>query len=283
MERIYRPDDLQAALPARADDSFKGTYGKVLVAAGSKNMCGAAYFAAKAAYRTGAGLVYIYTQECNRVILQQLIPEAVLITYEKENWSRESLEAALEGKNALVAGPGLGLGEVQEKILETVLCADALPRVLDADALNLLARSPRLWNLAKKPFIITPHIGEMSRLTGLSAGEIKADAAGTAEKFSKEHGVVTVLKDARTVVSDGRDSYFSCAGNHGMATGGSGDVLCGIIGGLLAQKMSLLDAANLGVYIHGLAGDAAREERGAYSMMATDILEHILVFHGRTR
>lgn len=276
METVYCPDDLAAALPKRADDSFKGTYGKVLVAAGSKNMCGAAYLAAKAAYRTGAGLVYICTEECNRVILQQLLPEAVLITYERESWSGKAFADALRDKDALVAGPGLGTGEIARKIVEAVLREDRLPRILDADALNILAAHPNLWEIPQKPFIVTPHIGEMSRLTGLSGREVKESAADVARAFAKEHGVITVLKDARTVVSDGRNCYFSSAGNHGMATGGSGDVLSGIIGGLLAQKMNLLDAANLGVHIHGLAGDAARHERGAYSMMAGDIVEHIL-------
>lgn len=276
MEMIYCPQDLSEVLPKRTADSFKGTYGKVLIVAGSRNMCGAAYLAGKAAYRTGAGLVYIYTEECNRVILQQLLPEAVLITYDPLNWEPETLQKCLEGMTAAAVGPGLGTGEVKKEILKQILAADCLPRVLDADALNILAANDGLWKLAGTPFIITPHIGEMSRLSGLPAKTLKSDPAKVAKAFSAAHRVITVLKDAKTVVSDGTDCSFNTCGNNGMATGGSGDVLTGIIGGLLAQKMPLFEAAKLGVYIHALAGDAAAKERGTYSMMAGDIAEHIL-------
>lgn len=276
METIYCPQKLSEVLPQRTADSFKGTYGKVLVVAGSRNMCGAAYLAGKAAYRTGAGLVYIYTEECNRVILQQLLPEAVLLTYDVQNWKPEALDDCLRGMTAVSAGSGLGTGEVKKEILRHILAADYLPRVLDADALNLLAADETLWEVAKEPFIITPHIGEMSRLCALPAAKLKAAPAEAAAAFSAAHRVITVLKDARTVVSDGKDCSWNTRGNNGMATGGSGDVLAGIIGGLLAQKLPLFEAAKLGVYIHALAGDAAAKERGTYSMMAGDILEHIL-------
>ncbi|MDO4344395.1 MAG: NAD(P)H-hydrate dehydratase [Eubacteriales bacterium] len=276
MEYEYRPEDLSAVLPPRRAASHKGTYGRVLVAAGSKNMCGAAYLSAKAAYRTGAGLVYIYTEECNRVILQQLLPEAVLITYEPENWSREALKEALKEKDALVAGPGFGTGPGKKEILEALLGAAEIPCVLDADALNLLADDTGMLKKAKGPVIVTPHPGEMKRLSGVPPASIKEYPAQTALAFSRAWGVVTVLKNERTVVSNGTDCSFNTSGNHGMATAGSGDVLSGVIGALLAQKMTAFEAAKLGVYIHGLAGDAARAERGAYSMMAGDILEHIL-------
>lgn len=276
VKNIYCPEDLREVLPKRKEDSFKGTYGKVLVTAGSRNMCGAAYLAGKAAYRTGAGLVYIYTEECNRVILQQLLPEAVLITYDPENWEPDTLESCLSDMTALAAGPGMGTGNVKKEILKRILQADHLPRILDADALNILAADESLWDISRTPFIITPHIGEMSRLCGLSGKEIKASPEKTAEGFSMAHQVITVLKDARTVVSDGHICSWNVNGNNGMATGGSGDVLAGIIGGLLAQKMELFEAARLGVYLHALAGDATAEERGTYSMMAGDIADHIL-------
>lgn len=275
MEMIYCPD-LSEVLPKRTADSFKGTYGKVLVVAGSRNMCGAAYLAGKAAYRTGAGLVYIYTEECNRVILQQLLPEAVLITYDPQSWKPETLRECLKSMTAAAIGPGLGTGDVKKEILKQILAANDLPRVLDADALNMLAADDDLWGLVRAPFIITPHIGEMSRLSGLPAKEIKSDPVKAAKNFSAAHRVITVLKDAKTVVSDGTSCSLNTCGNNGMATGGSGDVLAGIIGGLLAQKMPLFEAARLGVYVHALAGDAAAKERGTYSMMAGDIVDHIL-------
>ncbi|MDO5539896.1 MAG: NAD(P)H-hydrate dehydratase [Eubacteriales bacterium] len=276
MKRYPGPDEWKTMLPERNDDSNKGTYGKVLVIAGSRNMCGASYFSAKAAYRTGAGLVYIFTEECNRVILQQQLPEAVLITYNPECITEETIRCVLEGKDAVVMGPGLGAGADKLLILRQVLKACGIKRVLDADALNLLAAHPELWKVAEGEFIITPHPGEMSRLTKLPVGAIKKDIAGTAGRFSSEHQVITVLKDHRTVVSDGTDFYRNTTGNHGMATGGSGDVLAGVIGGLLAQKMNLFEAACLGCYIHGMAGDRARDIRGAYSMMAEDIVDSIL-------
>lgn len=276
MKRYPGPGEWEKMLPKREDDSNKGTYGKVLVIAGSRNMCGASYFSAKAAYRTGAGLVYIFTEECNRIILQQQLPEAVLLTYNPESLTEELVRSALRDKDAVVMGPGLGTGADKEIILRTILRENSKKRVLDADALNLLAAYPDLWKEADGAFIITPHPGEMSRLTGLSVPEIKKDTVGTARRFSAEHRIITVLKDHRTVVSDGTDFYRNTTGNHGMATGGSGDVLAGIIGGLLARKMDLFEAACLGCYIHGMAGDRARDERGAYSMMAEDIVNYIL-------
>lgn len=276
MERIIRKEDWRRMLPQRTADSFKGTYGKVLVIAGSKNMAGAAYLSAKAAYRTGAGLVYIYTEECNRTILQQLLPEAVLLTWEKETFHKEQLCRQIAGMDAIVAGPGLSQGACQEKMIEAVLQANDKKRILDAGALTILAQNPSLWDLADRPVIVTPHLGEMSRLTGISCQEIKENLPETAQQFSRKYPAITLLKDTQTIIANGTDYYRNMTGNHGMATGGSGDVLSGIIGGLLAQKMELFEAAALGAYLHGMAGDTAKEKRGAYSMMAGDIAEYIL-------
>ena len=160
--------------------------------------------------------------------------------------------------------------------METVLRANDKRRLLDAGALMILAKYPQLWESVKTPIVITPHLGEMSRLTGLEIRDIKQNLSETALQFCRTYPAVTLLKDAQTIISDGTDYYRNMTGNHGMATGGSGDVLSGIIGGLLAQKMELFEAAALGAYLHGMAGDMARERRGAYSMMAGDIVEHIL-------
>lgn len=275
-ETAYCPKRLSDALPKRWEDSHKGSYGCVLVAAGAKNMAGAAYFCAKAAYRAGAGLVILYVPECNRGILQQLIPEAVLATYDAEHWDSRALLDALGRATSVVAGPGLGMEDPIPRILKPLLDAD-LPRVFDADALNLLARDPALLAGAKKPFVITPHMGEMARLTGKDARWLAARDGEAAWAFAKRHGIVTALKGHRTVVSDGERISRNTTGNHGMATGGSGDVLSGVIAGLLAQGMPLFDAARLGVYLHGLAGDAARDARGAYAMMAGDLLDYLLL------
>lgn len=277
MEYSYGYEDLLRKLPKRLSNSYKGTYGKVLLIAGSKNMCGAAYLAGKAAYRSGAGLVYIYTEECNRVILQQLLPEAVLLTYSEEKWDERELNDKIASMDAIVAGPGLGQSEIKCRILKAVLIANDKKRILDADALNILAKNPEFWQLADTPFVITPHIGEMQRLTGKPAKELLANKAAAACSFSQKHHIITVLKDAHTIVSDGSEDYYvNNTGNHGMATGGSGDVLSGVIGGLMAQGMENFEAAKLGVFIHGMAGDIAKQKRGAYSMMAGDIAEYIL-------
>ena len=280
MEKVINEGNWRELLPKRQDDSNKGTFGKVLVIAGSYNMCGAAYFAGCAAYRAGAGLVYILTEECNRVILQQRLPEAVLLTYTPERLTSDFIRNALAGKDAVVIGPGLGLGADKELLLQEVLLSHHPRRALDADALNLLARNPLLWRKNTRPLIITPHMGEMSRLTGESVADIKKDPIETARNFSRTHGIVTVLKDHHTLISNGIDHYVNQTGNHGMATGGSGDVLTGIIGGLLAQKMDLFEAATLGCYLHGAAGDMARDRRGAYAMMAGDLLDYILYKEG---
>lgn len=276
MERVIRKENWKEMLPRRKDDSFKGTYGKVLVIAGSRNMAGAAYLSAKASYRTGAGLVYIYTEECNRIILQQLIPEAVLYTWREETFDPKKLSNLIADMDAIVTGPGLAGGAYERQMIETVLQANDKKRLLDAGALTILAKYPQLWERVSTPVIITPHLGEMSRLTGRNISEIKENLPEIALQFCRTHPAVTLLKDAQTIISDGTDYYRNTTGNHGMATGGSGDVLSGIIGGLLAQKMELFEAAALGAYLHGMAGDTAKDRHGAYAMMAGDIAEYIL-------
>lgn len=271
----YEESELKSLLPPRREESNKGDYGKLLLIAGSRNMCGAAYLAGKAAYRSGTGLVYIYTEECNRVILQERLPEAVLITYEPEKWDDSQLEKSLQGKSAIAVGPGLGQSACAGKIIQTVL-KSTLPKVLDADALNLLAAHPKWYELAVHPFVVTPHPMEMSRLTRIPVKEIQESRRDVAMSYAREHGVISVLKGNRTIVTDGTDEYVNQTGNHGMATAGSGDVLTGIIGAFLAQHMNCFEAARLGVYVHGLAGDTARKKRGSYSMMAGDIAEYIL-------
>lgn len=271
----YHLQELKDRLPQRYENSNKGDYGKLLLIAGSHNMCGAAYLAGKAAYRSGAGLVYIYTEECNRIILQEALPEAVLITYDPTCWQQDHLIKAMEGKTAIAIGPGIGTSVCSEKLVQTVLQSH-LPRILDADALNLLAKHPAWYHLSEHPFVVTPHPMEMSRLTGISVKDIQEHRIETAVSYAREHQLITVLKGSRTIVTDGHDEYINSSGNHGMATAGSGDVLTGITGAFLAQHMELFAAARLAVYVHGLAGDTAKKERGTYSMMASDIVEHIL-------
>ncbi|MBO5306301.1 MAG: NAD(P)H-hydrate dehydratase [Clostridia bacterium] len=280
----YRPTDL-SRVPLRTQNSHKGTYGRVLVVGGSVCMSGAAYFAAKAAYRMGAGLVHILTHKDNRIILQTQLPEAILSTYGDDvERDRETVLDAVSRADAIVVGVGLGQSEQAKRLLSMVLSQADAPLVIDADALNILAKHGELWEQISAPVIVTPHPLEMARLCHMDVSVIERDRLTAAVNFSEKYALVCVLKGHNTIVSDGAEArglgdehtvYLNHSGNSGMATGGSGDVLSGIIASLIAQKMLPFDAATLGVYIHGLAGDAAAEALGEYSVMASDIIDHI--------
>lgn len=262
--------------PKRIGDSHKGTYGKVLVIAGSPSICGAAYMAAAGAYRMGAGLVKIYTPKENQIALQTLLPEGLLEVYDRNKPVMKRLQACMDWADVIVIGPGLGTDRGAEKILKYVIGNSKVPLVVDADGLNLLAENMEWLQDKKAPVIITPHMQEMARLTGIEKEKLKKNLILSAENFTEVYPVTLVLKDARTVVAKaGELSYLNVSGNSGMAAGGSGDVLAGIIGGLIAQGMDVLEAARLGVYVHGKAGDAAAAAKGQYSMTATDILDGI--------
>lgn len=259
-------------IPARRPDSHKGTYGKLLVIAGSRNMAGAAVFSAKAAYRCGTGLVKVLTAEENREILQMSVPEAILSTY-GETLDQKRFTEELKWADAVVIGPGIGTGKIARELVRQVLINAAVPMVMDADALNILSEEPELLLRPHTDIIVTPHLGEMSRLTKDAVSFLKTKPVEAAMEFAQRYDVICVLKDARTVTAVPYElSYLNLSGNNGMATAGSGDVLSGIIGGFLAQGMQAKQAAPLGVFIHGRAGDAIREKTGARGMMASDIL-----------
>ncbi len=275
----YRPSDL-ARIPVRPIDSHKGTFGRVLVIGGAPCMSGAAYFSAKAAYRTGAGLVHILTHIDNRIILQSQLPEAILSTYgNRPDEEHNTLLDAIKKADVIVIGVGLGQSASARSLVALTLANADVPLVIDADALNLIAREPTLLDLASAPIVITPHMMEMARLCDRTAPEIAADRLRYATEVSEQNALICVLKGHETLVVDGNTDehpvYLNKSGNSGMATGGSGDVLTGIIAALVAQGMEPFEAATLGAYIHGLAGDAAADELGEYSVMASDIIDHI--------
>lgn len=275
----YQKHDLSKLLPERLTDSNKGTYGKVTLFAGSKNMAGAAYLCAISAYRTGAGLVRIVTVEENRSILQTLIPEAVLITYDYDNPNEYMLKKVIETSSVIGCGCGLNTDDNAVKIMDIILKYATVPCVFDADALNLCAQKSYLNNLSdalKNNIIITPHLGEMSRLCKKDISEIKKNLIDTSLEFAHKYFVHCVLKDTRTVISSPDSNIcLNTYGTNGMATAGSGDSLCGIICGLLAQKLSVYDAACTGVLLHSLAAEAAKEKYGDFSMTARNITEEI--------
>ncbi len=265
----------EIALPERIPYSNKGTYGKVLLAAGSKGMAGAAMLSAKAAYRTGCGLVRIYTHEENRIILQSGIPEAVISTYGPED-EPEKIDASLKWCSTAAIGPGLSVSESSRELVKHIIMKAEVPVVADADALNIIAEEPKLLMQASGEIVITPHIGEMSRLTGLPVSEITGHLLETAVDFARSYHVICVLKDARTVIADPSGRVcINLNGNSGLATAGSGDVLTGIIASLSAQGVPLFRAACLGAALHGKAGDLSAKKRGQPSVMARDIIEEI--------
>ena len=269
-------------LPGRKQHSNKGSYGRVLVIAGKHNMAGAAFFSGKAAAVTGCGLVKIFTEEDNRIIIQQLFPEAILETYQRKELSAnrpeflKCLKESLSWADVVVLGPGLGTGENAQILVREVLSHVMVPIILDADALNIIAEKPAFLKEFEGEAIVTPHMGEMARLKNVSISELQHDMLIAAGSFAQEYQVICVLKDARTVtVLPEGPGYINLSGNAGMATAGSGDVLTGILAGLIAQGLEPKLAAPLGVYLHGLSGDVMVRETGSHGMLATDIIEGI--------
>ena len=293
--RFYFDESPKELLPARQKNSNKGTYGKVLVVAGSKNMSGAAYFAAAAAYRMGAGLVRILTANENREILQQQIPEAILTTYETlDNGISEAgmtaVREAVDWASVIVLGPGLGLSDASAELVTYVIRECKVPLAVDADGLNIISRMISeqvpaeegtegrircLANFLPPETILTPHKKELSVLTGIPLPDLINCLIDSSASCTYNNDLVYVKKDARTIVSFGNADYINVSGNDGMATAGSGDVLAGMIGGLLAQGETAKRAAMTGCFLHGLAGDAAAKKKGPHSMLASDILEAI--------
>ncbi len=275
--KVLTPEDL-SWLPKRRPDGNKGTFGKVLIIAGSRGMSGAACFSALGAYRTGAGLVKILTVPENRQILQTQLPEAIVSCYDpdEEETMQKILEKECAWADVIVAGPGLGQEAYVEYLLETVLSDAYVPIVLDADGLNCVAAHPYLTRYFTENIIITPHMGEMSRLTSVSVADLKKDPLGEARAYSARYGTVCVLKDAVTVITD-KDgaAWINRSGCSAMAKGGSGDVLTGVIAGLLARGVDGAEAAAFGVYVHGRAGEYAADVLGENSVLATDLADSI--------
>lgn len=267
-------------MPKRQPISHKMSYGKILMIAGSKGMTGAAYLAAKGAYRTGTGLVEIVTHSSCKTALQTSIPEAIITTYSDDFESlqevMDKLALHIDAYDAILIGPGLSLNETSSRWLEFALKQPKLPVVIDADGLTILANDLECLEEVVVPVILTPHIGEMSRLTKYPSSAILENTVEFAQAFSKSHGVVVALKSGRTVVTDvNGNCCISVCGNNGMATAGSGDVLSGVITSILGQGLDAYKSACVGVAVHSLAGDEAAKKKGCYSLMASDIIDHI--------
>ena len=266
----------------RPDDANKGTLGSLLCICGCFGMAGAAIMAGKAALRCGLGLLKTALPKSIYPIAAGVIFESVFFPLEETpdgKISKNNIDFLLceaEKSSAVLIGCGLSVCDDSEELVNSFIENCSKPLVLDADALNCVAKNPDILKKAKAPIIITPHPGEMARLVKSTPKEVNQNRAEIATDFAKRYGVVTVLKGAGTIIAspEGR-VMINRTGNSGMATGGSGDVLAGMTGSLLAQGANPFAAAAAAVYLHGLAGDIAAEKLGRISMLPTDLINEI--------
>ena len=274
--------DLVDVLDKRKVGGNKGSYGKVSIIAGSKNIGGAAILSSITAYRMGVGMVKVLTHKNNRDAILNAIPECLIETYENDI-DDFRIKETLQFGDICILGPGLSTDSVAIKITEYVLDNRSdKPLIIDADAINIIAANNltdkliRASNKGNYPIIITPHLKEMERLSGIDLLEIKSDSVNITQKMAKKLHVICCLKDAKTVVSDGNNTYINLAGNDGMGTAGSGDVLTGVFAGVLSYGFKdMLRASILAINLHACAGDLAAEYVSKEYMVATDMAKFI--------
>jgi NAD(P)H-hydrate epimerase len=268
--------------PPREDDSHKGTFGRVLIVAGSRGMAGAASLTGLGALRGGAGLVYLAVPAGIANTVSAVEPSYLTHPLEEDADGRiaadpreEPFPTLLDGKDALAVGPGLGQSRNVSKLVTRLYERFTGPAVFDADALNAIAKAPKSLAKPGGPRVLTPHPGEFARLIDSDVKTVEADREGLAAKFAAEHDVVLLLKGHRTIITDGERLAINETGNSGMATGGCGDVLTGLIAALLGQKMEPFEAAQFGAHLHGLAGDIAAEELSKPGLIASDVAKFL--------
>jgi NAD(P)H-hydrate epimerase len=270
MDRVTVGQDyVKPLLKPRDPKAYKNTFGHALLYAGSQGMAGAAVLSARACLRSGVGLLTVCSPSCNNDILQISVPEAMTIASDDLYANTD-----LSRYNAVGAGPGLGQGDSQTAILEKLLKSSSYPMVLDADALNIIARSRYLLEYVPAGSVLTPHPGELQRLVGQATDY--DDMILKAKALATENGITVVVKGASTVtIAPDGTMYVNTTGNPGMATGGSGDVLTGMVLALLAQGYKSEQAALIAVYIHGLAGDIAARKLSMTAMTSADIADNL--------
>jgi NAD(P)H-hydrate epimerase len=275
---LLEEDEVRALVPPRPAGGHKGTFGHLLVVGGSAGKTGAALLAGLGALRSGVGLATVASTAAGQRGLDSKTLEVMTATLcdgeepDETTWDR--FQEIRRGSTAVALGPGIPRGAAMAAFVRRLVESCPLPLVVDADGLNHLAGDPTPLARALRPVVITPHPGEMARLCGSSVAAVQSDRIGVARAFAAAHRAIVCLKGARTVVAlpDGR-AWLNPTGNAGMATGGTGDVLCGLIGALLARGLEPADAARLAVYVHGLAGDRAAAQRGQTGLIAGDLLD----------
>lgn len=271
----------------RQKDSHKGNYGHVFILAGSVGMTGAAYLASQAAILSGSGLVTLGIPSSLNAIMETKLTE--VMTLPLQETSEQSLSLSCEKRvidfvqrcDAVVIGPGISRNPDTQKLVRNLVSKIAKPIILDADGINAYSEAPADLKKRGDPLVMTPHPGEMSRISGITTQEIQKDREETAKRFAAEFNAIIVLKGFRTVVAGDKMVYINESGNPGMATGGAGDVLGGMIASLIGQGLTPFGAAKLASYVHGVAGDMAMREHGEISLIASDILHKLpLAFKG---
>jgi hydroxyethylthiazole kinase-like uncharacterized protein yjeF len=279
MSTIIQRDHVVSLVPERPRDAHKGIFGHLFVLAGSPGFTGAAYLASEGGLRSGVGLVTVGIPESLNWIMEVKTTEAMTLPLPEtgnRTFSRVAVKPALEFAqkcSAVALGPGISRNKGTDSFVHDLLRQLKVPVVVDADGLNALAANINVIKARQAPTVLTPHPGEMSHLIGKSTAEIQQDRRECAVEFAREWNVILVLKGHGTVVaSPSGEALTNPTGCSGMASGGAGDVLTGLIGGLLAQGLSARDAAVIGVYLHGLAGDIASETSTEWGMVASDIV-----------
>jgi NAD(P)H-hydrate epimerase len=274
---LFVEEDAAVFLGRRADASHKGDFGHLLVVAGSPDKPGAAGLCCQAAIRSGAGLVSL---AASKKVVRRIVSGPVeYMGHQIEDY--KDLKKAAQDKQALAIGPGIGTDKDAAELVQKAVAELEIPMVIDADGLNNLVGKLDLIKNSPAERVLTPHPGEMARLLGITSAEVQADRLNMARNLATDLGCVVVLKGAGTIVADSRGTLFVMpCGNPGMASGGTGDVLTGMIGALLAQGFDGLEAANIGAYVHGCAGDLAMEVKGQRAMVASDLISFLpSVFH----
>lgn len=274
-------------MPARRKDAHKGDFGRVLVVAGSVGMAGAGCLAAEAALRSGCGLVRLATPERAHPQAASRLASIMTAPLPQTGAGTAAMGALAVlrplGRDAVLVGPGMGRNRETDLFIRDFAAEVSCPLVVDADGLAAAGGNPGVLSKAGRPLVLTPHPGEMARLTGIAIRDIQSDRRGSAEELARKVSCVVVLKGAGTVVTDGSRTRINRTGNPGMATAGSGDVLAGIVVSLLGQGFGAFEAAVLAAHVHGLAGDIAAEEMGMASMTADDLLRMLPAAFRRMR